>query len=435
MSYKKLLHQRADLRDRLAALHAKVASGKATKEDDAAANDIQGKIETCSAQIDRMESDFNDGRPLPPARFGDGPSGSRSAGSTDDGGFKGGVGEFMQALFRKSKGEGFDPRLAPLQVKAAAINEGLPSQGGFAVPEEFVYKAFTEDLQDTVLLQLCDRVEMKSNKLNVPVYQDDNHSATSPFGIAWSMIPESGSFGDAQTLPFRKLGLEARKAGALFSASNEWLGDADPAMRDRLDAIFRASLRWYCESKLWNGIGAGMPLGALVGPGSVSIPKETGQLADTILTENVLKMWARLRPGSHSRAVWAANQTAFPMLGSLTVGVGTAGIVTSLLQTNGPGAGIAGAPATAILGRPLYLSEHLPAVGDAGDLVLLDPLLYLLGDRKQIVMDASPHVRFQYDETTFRVSARFDGQPALNSVLTPAHGDTLGWLTKISDRA
>ncbi len=433
MKYKKLLQQRADLRDQLAALHAKVASGKATKEDDAAANTIQGKIETCSAQIDREESQFNNGRPLPPARLPGGPSGSRSAGSDDDGGFKGGVGEFMAALFRKSRGEGLDPRLGALRVQMA-INEGVGSEGAFAVPEAFTYKAFTEDLMDTVLLQSCDRVEMKSNQLNVPCYQDDSHSASAPFGIDWSMIPESGSFGNAQTLPFRKMNLTARKAGALFSASNEWLGDADPAMRDRLDAIFRASLRWYVESLMWNGSGAGQPLGALVGGGFVSVPKETGQLANTIQTENVLAMWARLRPGSHARAIWCANQTAFPQLGTLSVGVGTAGIVTSLLQTNA-GSGIAGAPATAMLGRPLYLSEHLPIVGDAGDLVLLDPLLYLLGDRKQITMDASPHVRFQYDETTFRVSARFDAQPAVATPLNPAHGDTCGWLCKIADRA
>ena len=82
-----------------------------------------------------------------------------------------------------------------------ALNENVGSEGAFAVPEQFIYKAFTEDLMDTVLLQLCDRVPMKTNTLNVPVYQDDNHSTTSPFGITWSQVPESGSFGNAQGAP------------------------------------------------------------------------------------------------------------------------------------------------------------------------------------------------------------------------------------------
>ncbi len=435
MTYRELLQKRADLRDKLAALLAKAKDGKGTDAEYAESVKLQGQIEKVSAEIDREDAKWG---PRPPAHYGfgvvPGSASGRSSEGGGDGGFTGGVAEFMGALFRKSRGEGLDPRLAPLQV-SAAINENTGSQGAFAIPDEFVYRAFTEDLQDTVLLQLCDRVTMNSATMSVPCFQDDSHSATSPFGINWSMIPESGSFGDAQALPFRKMNLTAKKAGALFSASNEWLADADPAMRNRLEAIFRASLRWYAEHLMWTGSGAGEPLGALVGPGSVSVVKEVGQLADTIQTENILAMWARLRPGSHSRAIWVANQTCFPQLGTLTVGAGTAGIVTSLLQTNGQGAGIAGAPATSILGRPLFLSEHLPVVGDEGDIVLVDPLLYLLGDRKQIVMDASPHVRFQYDETTFRVSARFDAQPALNSTLSPANGDPCGWLCKIAARA
>jgi HK97 family phage major capsid protein len=81
------------------------------------------------------------------------------------------------------------------------------------------------------------------------------------------------------------------------------------------------------------------------------------------------------------------------------------------------------------------MSEHLPGVGDAGDLVVLDPTLYLLGDRQQIVLDASPHVRFESDQTVFRASARLDAQPIYDSVLTPKNGPTAGWLVKIAERA
>ena len=141
-------------------------------------------------------------------------------------------------------------------------------------------------------------------------------------------------------------------------------------------------------------------------------------------------MWARLRPGSHSRSIWVTNQTCWQQLQLLSLSVGTGGAPVGLLQPSGT----AGGPPMSIMGGPLYLSEHLPALGNAGDICLLDPLLYLLGDRQEIVMDASPHLRFQYDETSFRVQARFDAQPALSSVLQPANGDTCAWLVKIEDR-
>lgn len=351
------------------------------------------------------------------------------AGRGDTGGFSD-MGEFMSALYRKSRGEGYDERLAPLQVRAS-IGSTVPSEGGFAVPTEFVDRALNENLEDTVLLQLCDRQLMTSNEMTTPAFVDNNHSTTAPFGITWTMIAESGSWGTVQGTPFRSMTLVARKAGALFLVSNEWLADASSGIRQRLENIWRASLRWFVEDLLWAGTGSGEPLGAIVGGGALSIPKETGQHADTIVTENVVAMWSRLRPGSHSRAIWCANASSFPQLATLSLAVGTGGAPVGLLQPSG----IAGGPATSIFGRPLYLSEHLPAVGDAGDLVLCDPLLYLLGDRQQIVLDASPHVRFESDQTVFRASARLDAQPIYDSVLTPKNGPTAGWLVKIADRA
>ncbi len=383
------------------------------------ANEVE--LTTVKAHIDRIHQQWD--RERKAARL-DASEGS----GLENGGFAS-LGDFMSALFRKTKGD-FDHRLRALQISAAAMNESVPSQGGFAVPPQFVWDALQPKEGDgAVLLNLCDRIQMVSNEVHAPGFADDSHSSTAPYGITWATVPESGSFGDAQVLPFKKIQLTAHKSGALFAASNEWL--ADSPMRSRIENIFRTSLRWYVEKRLWTGSGAGQALGALNAGATLSIAKETGQAAATIYTENIVKMWARLYPGSHSRAIWVANQTCFPQLATLTVGVGTGGALTGLLQTN---RGVAGEPASAIFGRPLYFSEHLPALGSAGDIMLLDPMLYLLGDRQQISLDASEHVRFTFAETTFRVLARFDGQPALASVLTPANGDTLAWAVKIAAR-
>jgi HK97 family phage major capsid protein len=352
-------------------------------------------------------------------------------GATDNGGFEN-IGEIMSALYRKSKGEGFDERLRPLQIKAAAqIGETVPSEGGFMIPTQFVERALNEDLMDTVILQLCDRQLMTVNDMTVPAFQDDDHSATHPFGITWGQIAEGASFGTTQGTPFRSLNLSAKKSGALFLVNNEWLADSSTGVRQRLENIWKASLRWYIEDLLWAGTGAGQPLGALNSDGAVSIPIESGQANNTIVVENIVNMWARLRPGSHSRAVWACNATVFPSLATLSLAVGTGGAPVGILQTN---ASIAGSPATSIFGRPLHLNEHLPSIGNSGDLVLLDPLLYLLGDRQQITLDASPHLKFDYDQTVFRASARIDAQPIYNSPLTPKNGATCGWLVKVDDR-
>jgi HK97 family phage major capsid protein len=423
----------SELQTEIEALESKCAllRSKAQKEQRDLSTAEASLIQDCQTQVKDLRHELLS-RPGPSLTF-QGPKGSRSnqSVSTDDGGFES-VGEIMSALYRKSKGEGFDERLRPLQIKAATqIGESVPSEGGFAIPTMFIERALNEDLEDTVLLQLCDRQIMTTNEMTVPGFTDDNHSATAPFGITWTQIAEGASFGATQGTPFRSMTLNAKKSGALFLVNNEWLADASSGLRTRLENIWRASLRWYVEDLLWAGSGVGQALGALVGGGAVSVGVEVGQHDNTIVTENVVNMWARLRPGSHSRAIWAANQTCFPALATLSLAVGTGGAPVGILQTN---ASVAGAPATSIFGRPLYLSEHLPSIGNSGDLVLLDPLLYLLGDRKAITLDASPHLKFDYDQTVFRASARLDAQPIYDKPLTPKNGETCGWLVKIDDR-
>ncbi|HEW79403.1 MAG TPA: phage major capsid protein [Phycisphaerales bacterium] len=354
-----------------------------------------------------------------------------------DGGFEN-AGEFLQALYRKARGEGFDDRLQALQV-SSSLDEG--GTGGFAVPTQFVARAFDNGPvgdDGVVLLNLCDKVPMKTDKMSAPGFVNNNHS-TAPYGIAWGAISEGNDFSES-SVEVRGIQLEARKHGALFYVTNEWLSDASPFMRSRLEQIFYRSLRWYVEGQLLNGTGAGTAKGVLVSSATLEISKESSQVADTLMTENILKMWARLLPGSHNRAIWMANQTCFPQLGTLSLTIknvaGTenvGGSVVPLLQVNN--SGMASAPATSILGRPLHFSEHLPALGNPGDIILLDPLLYVLGDRQSIVVDVSPHIKFTSDKTTYRAKARFDGQPAMSSTFTPKNGDTCGWAVKLAERA
>src|SRR5262249_42312350 len=52
------------------------------------------------------------------------------------------------------------------------------------------------------------------------------------------------------------------------------------------------------------------------------------------------------------------------------------------------------APNWALLGRPAFPTEKLPAIGTKGDLMLIDPSFYVIGDRMQIEIAASEHVNF-----------------------------------------
>jgi HK97 family phage major capsid protein len=50
--------------------------------------------------------------------------------------------------------------------------------------------------------------------------------------------------------------------------------------------------------------------------------------------------------------------------------------------------------------------------------MLVDPQLYVIGDRMQIEIAASEHVNFLKNQMTWRVVERVDGQPWLEKPIT-----------------
>jgi HK97 family phage major capsid protein len=91
-----------------------------------------------------------------------------------------------------------------------------------------------------------------------------------------------------------------------------------------------------------------------------------------------------------------------------------------------------GAPMS-LLGRPLFVSEHIPNLGSAGDIAFLDFGHYLIGDRQAMTSEASIHYKFQNDQTAYRVIERVDGRPWLATAITPENGGpTLSPVVKLA---
>jgi HK97 family phage major capsid protein len=161
----------------------------------------------------------------------------------------------------------------------------------------------------------------------------------------------------------------------------------------------------------------------------VTVTKETGQAADTILWENIVKMYSRMLPASLGRAVWIANLDTFPQLATMALNVGTGG---SAIWLNN---GVQGPPMT-ILGRPVIFNEKVPTVGDANDISFIDFGYYLIGDRMQMRAESSAHAQFVNDKTVYRIIERVDGRGWIQSAITPKTGsNTLSPFVALGARA
>ena len=87
-----------------------------------------------------------------------------------------------------------------------------------------------------------------------------------------------------------------------------------------------------------------------------------------------------------------------------------------------PPGGLSASPYGTLFGRPVIAVEYCATLGTLGDIMLVDLNEYLMIDKGGMESASSIHVRFIYDETTFRFVYRVDGQPIWNSALTPFKG-------------
>lgn len=330
---------------------------------------------------------------------------------------------FAHSIFKAGpKLENINETLSKWQehVKATGLSEGVNADGGFLVPTEFRATLLRNALEQSIVRPRATIIPMNTNAIKIPVVAESTHSG-SLFGGVIIYRPDEGGTKTSSKPAFGQVQLNLHKLVGLVYATDELLEDSPVSMQPLLTEMFSAAIAWQEDEDFINGTGAGQALGVMNSPCLVTVNKQTGQPATTIVTQNIIKMWARLYPQSQRNAIWIANNDTFPQLATLTLAVGTGGTALGILNINGNG--IADAPNMTLLGKPLFLTEHCQTLGTTGDIILGDWRQYLIGQKvgQQIKMDTSIHVNFVYDETAFRFVLRYDGQPWWPSDLTPAH--------------
>lgn len=300
---------------------------------------------------------------------------------------------------------------SPGLLKAAAMTTG---DVGYLLPPQYAAQLFDQALEDEIVRPRARPEPMMSDSKSIAGFTADDDSV-GPFGITGGWTAEAATIG-TQKPTIRAIQLHAKKLAALAQLSNEALADGADVGTQLSQALTRA-LSWHLDLAFLAGTGAGMPLGVLNAPCTVVVSPEGGQAAATITYTNLVKMFARLLPGSVRNAVWAANVSAIPQLLSLTIAVGTGGSAVPVLsESNGE---------FRLLSRPVLFTEKLPALGQQGDILLADFSYYAVGMRAELVIERSPHLGFDSDTTWYRAKLRADGQPLLDKPFTPKNGSTL----------
>lgn len=310
------------------------------------------------------------------------------------------------------------------EMTRKALSEGTGADGGYLVPEEFMAEVQKIALEDSVVRANGARVvNMSTNIMRIPALNMASNASGSIYGGVAANWTGEAETNTASAPKFKNVTLEAKKLVGYVESSDELTNDSIVAMGGLLQELFAQTIGFEEDSAFLTGNGVGKPLGILNAPATVAVTRTTASKVGTVDLVNMLSRFYR----KGGQPVWIINQTVLPEIYKLK------DENSNYILLPGMNGNIAGALPTSIYGIPVIVSEKLPALGTSGDIMLADIRYYLIGDRQRITVDESIHVKFQTDEKSWRFVTRVDGQPWIDSAITPrAGGSTLSPFVKLT---
>lgn len=219
---------------------------------------------------------------------------------------------------------------------------------------------------------------------------------------------------------FNQVTIDGYKVGGYVALCNAILQDSYIDMAAEIVTMLGQAIGFALDKAILYGKGAAgkMPLGIVTRLAQTQKPSDypvnapawvdlhttnilqiaTGKTGAEFFQELIKDIGATRTPYARGNMFWAMNSVTYnQMMSNATVIDATGAIVA---RVNG---------VMPVVGGDIVVLEFIPdgdIIGGFGD-------LYLLGERRGVVVDQSEHVQFIQDNTVFRSTARYDGLPVI----------------------
>lgn len=303
---------------------------------------------------------------------------------------------------------------------ANAMTERRLSEGGALLPESLRSEVLAY-LAEAVLWPRCMVVPAPALRMGLPSLDNPDQSSGQQGlgGVTFSVV-EDGQPIPASAPKFGRTVLEAVKVAALIKGiPNELLDDAAEAMSGFLGAIIGLGYAWQVDDWGFNGTGVGQPQGLLYSNAAYAVTRNT---ASAVLHSDVVAMLKAAHPASKKHLLWAMSEDVFDFLLNEYEIVGTAPSGQDVPPPNT----LRFSTQTGmweLLGVPAEVTDHQPQIGTPGDLILIDPRLYVYAQRDALTVElSSKGAGFAMGTTDARLRGRLDGRYWPASVYTLRNG-------------
>ena len=320
-------------------------------------------------------------------------------------------------------------RYPNMETTMKALGESQGSTGAFILFTEFYPELQKLIIEKQIVRKYAKIIPMNQESIRVPrIYDNTHYNATygvqvhggMTVNVAAEASDRSATGGDPV---FADAMLIAKVYAEMHKVSNELLMDSPMALAPLLQTLLFESLGFREDYDCLLGNGVNKILGVLNSANAALISTTRTQTSH-LTFDDALNQYTSMLPSSLNSAIWICSPSAFRDVMKFSVVVGLGG--STVMIGNYPGQTGVQAPPAYLLGRPIFISEKVPALGTAGDLSFVDYNYFLLGDRMQPTLTTSDQRYFETYQTAFLLSERIDGQPWLSTTLTAANNsDTL----------
>lgn len=294
---------------------------------------------------------------------------------------------------------------SPMEVRNA-LSEGVDSEGGYLVPDEFE-RTLVQSLADqNIMRSLAKVIQTTSGDRKIPV--------VSTHGTA-TWLDEGKPYNESDEA-FTQISLSAFKLGTFLKISEELLNDAAFNVEQYLASEFARRIGAAEEEAFLVGDGKGKPTGIFNPTGGADSGVTTAKPTD-ISADELIDLHYSLRSPYRARAVWLMNDA-------------TVKTIRKLKDANGQylwqPALTAGTP-DMILGRPVYTSVFAPELKAGARTVAFGDLgFYWIADRQGRSFKRLNELFATTGQIGFLASQRLDGKLVLPEAIKVLTQKTAG---------
>lgn len=231
-------------------------------------------------------------------------------------------------------------------------------------------------------------------------------------GLTFQWVGSEGTSIPQDEPSFSRMSMRPHSLLGQLVISDQLLEDMGVEGEKALIYLIGKAAAWYLEYAILRATGTAnqQPIGMLNASCKMNVTRAG---AGAIAQADIAEMAGKMIPSGWNSAIWMCHPRAYDSIAQ-----------TTEYEPNTNSFGIEAGCVGFLYSRPLYITEKLPNLGTAGDLIFVDPAAYVLMQKQEVAIDISQHPKFITRESVIRVWLRADGKPILDSPVTLADGST-----------